>query len=427
MNLIQKSLALGCALGFAGCAQSGLGGSPGTVDPSLSVLPNAGGAGSRDGRMHPLSSSGGPQIYVFQGSPDASTPEVGVVSVGNTLYGTTYNGGANNDGALYSVTTAGAETVMHSFPTGSNDGYNPDAALTAVAGTLYGTTYYGGANGVGTLFSITPAGSYKILYNFGSTPNDCESPDTALTYAPSKNAFYAVTYHGGANGDGCIFKWSLGKKPAESILYSFTGGSNSPSGASAVVLYKDALYGTTITGGANDDGAIFKVTLKGQESLVYSFKDQPDGANPEAALTVLSDAFYGTTHAGGRGACIGYGGCGVVFKVTPAGKERVLYRFMDSNSIVDGGNPQSPLIVVGGTLYGTAPCTGPRCSSVIFSESPSGGRDTIVYDFGSTASSPDGYPLSAFYGPPLSLNGMFYGTSASSARSGYGTVWAVAQ
>ncbi|MBV9719295.1 MAG: hypothetical protein JOZ77_08245 [Candidatus Eremiobacteraeota bacterium] len=424
MNSRFTVFALGCAFGIAGCAQTGFAPPSASGPAGLSMLPSrlhSSLLGSRRGR----SSSSDPAIYEFQGTPDAANPEVGIVNIGTTLYGTTYNGGANNEGAVYSVTTGGSETVMHSFPTGSGDGYNPDATLTVEKGTLYGTTYYGGANGDGTIFSMTPSGTYKVLYSFGGKQNDCQSPDSTFTYVPSKDALYGVAYRGGANGEGCIFKYSLGKKSGESVLYSFTGGSNSSTGASALVFYKGAFYGTTGDGGANGLGAVFKVTLTGNESLVYSFQAEPDGAHPAAALVVLGNALYGTTSAGGQGGCGGFAGCGVIFKVTPGGKETVLNRFTDSNSTVDASTPQSALIVDGGLLYGTAPCTGPQCSSVLYSESPSGGPNNIVFDFISTASMPTGYPLNAFYGSPLLLQNTFYGTSADSARTGSGTVWEV--
>lgn len=427
MSSRLRSVALGCAVAVTGCAQSGFGGSTGALSPGgLSILPNGARAGSPTQSMHRPSGSGGPQIYVFQGTPDAEEPLVGLVNIGNTLYGTTINGGANNLGTVYSVTTGGAETVMHSFAGGA-DGVNPDAPLTNVNGTLYGTTYQQGA-GHGTVFSITPGGAYKILYNFDVTTGDCYEPDSAMIYVPSKKALYGTAYGGGTNGEGCIYKLSLtGAKVHESIVYSFTGSASSPTGASAPVFLKNALYVTTPAGGSNNDGTVVKVTLSGHERVIYSFKNEPDGASPHAALLALKGALYGTTSTGGQGACAGYLGCGIIFKVTTAGKEKVLYRFKDSPSSVDGGGPQSQLMSLGGTLYGTAPCTGPGCSSVLFSESPSGGNDTIVFDFQDYASDPAGYPINAFYGPPVSLNGMFYGSSAESAKSGYGTVWAVAQ
>ncbi len=78
------------------------------------------------------------------------------------------------------------------------------------------------------------------------------------------------------------------------------------------------------------------MTLSGSESLIYSFKNDPDGQSPKAPLVVLGNALYGTTQAGGQGTCEGYAGCGTVFKVTPGGKETVIYRFKDKVSIIDG-------------------------------------------------------------------------------------------
>ncbi len=222
MNSSSKLLALGCAIAVTGCAQGGFGNAPGALGQGgSSMLPASERAGKAAGRAHRNSGSSGPEIYVFQGQPDAYKPLTGLANIGNTLYGTTYQGGATNEGALYSVTTSGSESVMHSFPTGSNDGYYPEGPLTAVNGTLYGTTYYGGANGEGVLFSITPSNSYQVLYNFGQTSSDCASPDTALEYVPSKKALYGVAYRGGTNGEGCIFKYSLGKNPGESVCVQF--------------------------------------------------------------------------------------------------------------------------------------------------------------------------------------------------------------
>lgn len=424
MSSIPKTLALGCAFSIAGCAQSGFGSSPGALGPGgISTLPAATHAVSPLGKHRRTSS--GPEIYDFQGAPDAEAPLTGLVNIGDTLYGTTQNGGSSNIGAVYSVTTGGAESIIHSFAGGA-DGQNPEAPLTNVKGTLYGTAYQGGAEH-GTAFTITPSGGYKIIYNFGVTPGDCDEPDTAMIYVPAKKALYGTAFAGGATGEGCIFKLSLaGKTVQESIVYSFTGAASSSTEASAPVFFKNALYLTTPGGGANGYGAVLKVTLSGQESLVYSFKNEPDGANPYAALVVMKNALYGTTIDGGQGACGGYAGCGIVFKLTATGKETVLHRFLDAPSQRDGDNPQSPLIAVGGTLYGvTENCSGNGCDGgVVFSVTPSG-KEAVVYDFAPPPSDPTGYPLAPF-GSLLSLNGMLYGTTSSAVHSDYGTVYAVA-
>jgi uncharacterized repeat protein (TIGR03803 family) len=428
MSSIPKLLALGCVVAVAGCAQGGFGTSPGALGGGSSMLPASGRAGATVGLVHRATGSSGPEIYVFQGPPDAEAPLTGLAHVGGTLYGTTYQGGAENTGALYSVTTGGAESVMHSFPTGSNDGYYPDASLTAVNGTLYGTTYYGGATGHGVLFSITPSNAYRVLYNFGQTSSDCAQPDTALAYVPSQKALYGVTYGGGTNGEGCVFRYSLGKKSAESVVYSFTGSASSSTEASAPIYYNGALFITTPGGGTKGHGAILKVTLSGDETLVYSFKNDPDGQDPEAALVVLDNVLYGTTQAGGQGACEGYAGCGTVFKFTPGTRtEKVIHRFKDVVSIIDGQGPQAPLIAVGKTLYGTTPsCTGNGCGAgTVFAMTPSGGESILIH-FTVPASDPPGYPQNP-YSPVLSLNGKLYGTTDESASTGYGTVYAVPQ
>jgi len=410
MARIHRCLALSCALGVAGCAQGGLG-------PSQSAaLPQG---------AHRGSSSGGPEIYVFQGTPDAGSPRVGLVNVGNTLYGTTSGGGADNLGAVYSVTAGGMETVMHSF-SGGTDGENPDAPLTNANGTLYGTTPQQGKNQGGTVFSLTPAGAYEVVYNFGTTSNDCTQPDAAMTYVPNKNALYGTAYSGGANGNGCIFKINLAsKKPKESIVYSFVGSSSSPIGASGPVFYDGSLYVTTPGGGDQRDGAVLRVTLSGHESLIYSFKGSPDGSNPQAALVAVGKALYGDTAAGGVGACVASSGCGTVFSVTPSGKESVIYRFSSFPSRLDGAVPDDALIAVGNTLCGTTTsCSGPGCSTGTLFAVTTAGDESIVYSF--SLNNPPGSPESPF-GSVLSLNGALYGTTEQSNDSGAGTVYAILQ
>ena len=124
MESLRKLLVLGCCLAVAGCAAQGTGILPGAPGPS--GLPTL-----RQPDRSPLvlgnakrKTGGNPAIYLFTGEPDACCPTVGLVNIGNTLYGTTYSGGTDNIGTLYSVTTAGKEKVMHSF-TGIPDRRGP--------------------------------------------------------------------------------------------------------------------------------------------------------------------------------------------------------------------------------------------------------------------------------------------------------------
>src|SRR5579872_5362722 len=112
MNAIPRLLALACTIAVTGCAQGGFGSAPGGPGQGGSILPSSGGADKAAGHAYRGSGSDNPEIYVFQGQPDAYKPLTGLANIGNTLYGTTYQGGATNEGALYSVTTGGSETVM---------------------------------------------------------------------------------------------------------------------------------------------------------------------------------------------------------------------------------------------------------------------------------------------------------------------------
>lgn len=421
MNSIRKRLAFACALGIAGCGQGSFGSAPLGGPGGATTLPPAARGALAPG--HSPSGTVSPAIYLFKGQPDAANPDYGLVNVGNVLYGTTAAGGKHGLGAVYSVTTAGAETVLHSF-NGGADGLNPDAALTNVNGTLYGTTYQAGT-GHGTIFSIDSSGSYKRLYNCDVTSSDCTEPDSTMIYVASKNALYGTGHGCGVNGEGCIFKVGLGgKKPKVSVLYSFTGSASSSTAASGLVLYKDALYGTTPQGGANNDGAVFKVTLSGQESIVYSFKGGTDGRSPESSLVVLGAGLYGTTMSGGNSECGNFAGCGTVYKVSPRGDESVLYRFTDVASRQDGNGPQSALIAVNGMLYGTTPSS-TFGAGTLYSVSPQG-SETVLFTFSNSPSDPSGTPEFPF-APLLSLNGTLYGTTRTNKGSEEGTVFAVPQ
>ena len=99
-------------------------------------------------------------LYSFKGRPDGANPHGALLNVNGTLYGTTLGGGAHclkhgGCGTVFSITTSGAETVLHSFG-GSGGGRNPEAGLIDVKGTLYGTTLEGGASDDGTVFSLAP-------------------------------------------------------------------------------------------------------------------------------------------------------------------------------------------------------------------------------------------------------------------------------
>src|SRR5581483_6151261 len=106
-------------------------------------------------------------LYSFRGGADGANPKAGVVgdSVGN-LYGTTSSGGTAGSGVVYKLDATGHETVLYSFA-GGTDGVNPNAGVIRdAAGNLYGTTFYGGTGNVGIVYKLDTAGNETVLYSF---------------------------------------------------------------------------------------------------------------------------------------------------------------------------------------------------------------------------------------------------------------------
>ena len=405
---MNKALVLLGCVSIAGCA-TGTGSSlPSTFTPNVGAVRHA----------QPLtgaanSSPSNSTIYLFQGQPDGGLPYAGLVNVKGTLYGTTSAGGTSNLGTVFSVTPGGSEKILHSF-TGTPDGYMPAASLTYVNGKLYGTTYGGGTPDVGTVFSITTSGTEKVLHSFGNG-SDGTSPQADLWY--HDGALYGTTYSGGANGAGTVFK--IAPSGRESVVYSFKGLPQDGSAPRAgIIFYKGAFYGTTYAGGigsSTSDGTVFKLTPSGNETVLHTFTANPDGAEPTADLVGYGGNLYGTTDSGGS-----YNTGGTVFKITPKGKLTVLYSFGHPGSYVDQVGPQAGLLNVNGRFYGTV--EGANAGGAVFGITPSG-KESFVYQF--NRNGPSGSPIAPL-GGVIDLNGALYGTSVNNVgQVGQGTVFAV--
>lgn len=153
-------------------------------------------------------------IYEFDGTHGA-TPNSGALIQGtdNKLYGTTKGGGMYGAGVIYQLTPQGVFTVLHDFgdPNYPNDGSYPDAGLLqATNGNLYGVTTYGGSNGYGVIFQLTPDGNYSILYNFDGT-HGANPESTLLQHTNGK--LYGLAASGGAYGYGVVYNLDMGLSP----------------------------------------------------------------------------------------------------------------------------------------------------------------------------------------------------------------------
>jgi uncharacterized repeat protein (TIGR03803 family) len=124
-----------------------------------------------------------------------------------TLYGTTYFGGASNLGTVFKLDNAGVETVLYSVTGGATDGAYPLAGLLQGAtGTLYGTTNLGGASNLGTVFRVTSSGTETMLRSLRGG-SDGRNPRAGLVQDPAGN-LYGTTSAGGPHNKGTVFKLS---------------------------------------------------------------------------------------------------------------------------------------------------------------------------------------------------------------------------
>jgi uncharacterized repeat protein (TIGR03803 family) len=395
-------------------------------------------------------------IYSFcaQGWPnciDGVNPYAGVIfdQEGN-MYGTTSYGGAHELGVVFKVNPKGKETVLYSFcaQTNCTDGANPQVGVIVdQKGNLYGTTLYGGLqnpdyctpNGCGVVFKLSPEGKETVLHSF-CAQSDCTdgaSPGAGLVL-DEKGNLYGTTYAGGEisrckNGCGVVFKLTP-KKEEETLLYGFCSQDNCSDGyqpnSGLVFDQKGGLYGTTQSGGVYGGGVVFRVTPKGRETVLYSFCAQggnrcTDGAWPLGGLIFDQKRnLYGTTRYGGAY----YQSAGVVFKLTPERKETVLHNFCrDGYPCTDGGWPSGGLVFdQRGNLYGSAAgganeyCDGDGCG-IVFKLTPEG-KETALYNF-----CPQGYPCADGGGPGGGLvldgKGNLYGTAGTGGAYGYGVVF----
>jgi uncharacterized repeat protein (TIGR03803 family) len=315
---------------------------------------------------------------------------------------------------------APAFSVVYTFTGGTDGGYPAAPLIADSAGNLYGTSTAGGIDGFGVVFKIDPQGAETVLYSFtGGT-------DGSTPYAPlvsdSAGNFYGTTFGGGLYGAGTVFKLDPGG--SETVLYSFMDQSDGAFPQGGLQLDKVGnLYGTTQEGGNFTEscpglgcGVVFKIDPQGTETVLHAF-DGTDGIGPTGSLVgTAAGVLYGTTYGGGaqRG--------GTVFEVDLAGNETVLYNFTGA---ADGGVPDAGVTRdAAGNLYGTTQqggTSGGACGSfgcgVVF-KVDSAGRETVLDSFNWTDG---GVPTGGLIHDLAAGN--FWGTASGGGTSGSGVIF----
>jgi uncharacterized repeat protein (TIGR03803 family) len=326
--------------------------------------------------------------------------------------------------ALLPVTARGTGVSvinLHSFDVFVN-GVAPYSSLIQGAnGLFYGTTFQGGSANTGVIFDVASNGAVNTVYTF-TNGVDGAFPQAGLVLANDGN-FYGTTVEGGTNGSGTLFR--LTPAGVFNSLYSFTAvpksGVNQDGaypGGSLVQAKDGNLYGTASAGGANGSGTLFKISLGGSFQLVYAFSaldsngENSEGSDPESALIQGADTnLYGTAYAGGAN------GFGTVFAYDLSrGQISSLYSFQNA---ADGANPMAAVVQGSDAyFYGTTSLGGSTTNGALF-KITSAGAFTPLYSF--TNGNDGANPVA-----PLvqGTNGNFYGTAASS-QNGFGTVFEV--
>jgi uncharacterized repeat protein (TIGR03803 family) len=265
-------------------------------------------------------------VYTFKGGSDGAVPVLdGLVAYGGKLYGTTNAGGSTSCthgpvvgcGVVFSVTTRGQERVLHRFK-GEHDGACPSGNLIESSGTLYGTTNFGGTYDDGSVFAIKPSGSERVVYSFKGYPDGAE-PFAGLT-ALNGTLYGTTTLGGSYQGAGTVF--SLTPSGTERVLYSFTGAPDGALPYGALIAVGSTFYGTTELGGSGATacvghgiigcGTIFSITTSGTMTQLYRFRGRRNGAYPLTGLVASpKGVLYGTTTAGGDNQN------GTIFQIAP--------------------------------------------------------------------------------------------------------------
>jgi uncharacterized repeat protein (TIGR03803 family) len=364
---------------------------------------NSCGSGSTCGTVYELSPSGTngswseKVVYNFTGSADGNYPLAGItVDAAGNLYGSTTS-------AIFALLPSQGNwsfEVIYAL-----NGYRANNMTLDAQGNLYGTTYDGGTANYGTVFELLHGSngtwSANILYSFHGV-SDGGNPGSQPVFDNQGN-LYGTTEIGGKStkcslGCGIVFRLAPNQSGGwtESTIHTFNGGLDGGTPMAGLYLGTTGnLYGTTRFGGVPNQGTVFELAPASGgtwiESIVFAFPST-DGQLPLGSLTADSvGSLYGTTNGGGSGACpYPYTqGCGTVFKLTPIGDGKwlykVIYNFTGQNG--DGIGPTSAVVLdSAGNVYGTTNSGGSKNLGTVFKLTPSGSgkwTETILYSFGS--------------------------------------------
>ncbi len=331
-------------------------------------------------------------IHNFVGT-DGSRPADGVViDKSGNLLGTTQFGGNFNAGTIFKITPSGEESVLHNFGRLLTNGTDPNVApVIDQEGNIWGVTETGGTaqtkctSGCGVAYLLGDTGTFTILHRF---TYPLAFPTSRLVRDKNQNLF--GTTRGLVSNIGMVYE--MDRKGHFTVLHKFpfnTDTGIAPDGGllDGPVAFDQAgnIYGTATAGGSAGCGLTFKLDPAGTETIVHDFTGSTDGCTPLGGLTPdASGNLYGVAASGGDVSCgfDGGGGCGVIYKIATDGTFSVVYTFENGR---DNFAPSSHLAIdASGNFYG-ATDGGPAddAGGTVFKFSPTGGVLTTLHHFDS--------------------------------------------
>jgi uncharacterized repeat protein (TIGR03803 family) len=345
------------------------------------------------------------------GAGDGATPTGSLARSGSALFGMTSAGGPAGLGTIFKVNTDGTGfAVLHSFAGGSADGASPYGSLTLSGSVLYGMTFAGGANSLGTVFKVNADGSgFAVLHSFAGGTADGSQPYGSLVLSGA--TLYGLTSLGGSSGAGVVFKLAA-DGTGFALLHAFAGGTAdgaNPHGS--LTLDGATLHGLTANGGDFASGTVFQIGTDGTGYVVqHSFGGGSYGGHPVGSLILSGATLHGMTPAG-TGA-----DHGTAFQMNVDGTGFGIVKAFTVGS-VDGADPRGSLTLAGATLFGLTSAGGSHDAGTVFTLS---GGFALLYAFGGPG---DGsQPLGDL--TPSDTGATLYGMTSGGGTAARGTVFA---
>jgi uncharacterized repeat protein (TIGR03803 family) len=305
--------------------------------------------------------------------------------------------------------------VLYNFA-GSADGGDPYASLIRdAAGNLYSTVDYGGTSFAGAVFKVAPNGTETVLYSFSG------GADGAYPFSPvvrdAAGNLYGTTSQGGSANAGVVFK--VDPNGTETVLHSFTGGADGIIPIGGLLRDKAGnLYGATSQGGTYNDGVLFKISPRGKETILHTFTGSTTDGKYPSYTSLLTDTLgdlYGVTEEGG--AADG----GILYKLSKTGKLTILHSFKGGTT--DGCNVLgTPFMDAAGNFYGTTSSCGTHMLGTVWKVSQTG-KEKVLHSFAGGTSDGE-YPLA---GVIVDASGNVYGNTETGGSANVGTVYEISK